>query len=342
MKGQRWIAALLLFLTLPLALAAQNAPKQRLILKDGSYQIVTKFEIKADHVHYFSAERQVWEDIPSALIDWDATAKWNKQHHRDNSTDNTPATADNSTQVSPSGDGALSEAAKLDAEAAAERADLRSRTPRVAPGLHLPEQDGVFVLDNFQDIPELVHLDQTSGNVNRDPGHNVLRAAMNSFHGAQEPVRIAGQAAKVRVHVDDPALYVSLDTPEQQAPEAAMVVDTHGASSAQDKNQYSSPDSRYSIVRVDVRPGERFIGAVRISRLGAVAQSEDIIPTNAEILPGKHWMKLTPKEPLPVGEYALMEILGPGLVNLDVWDFGVSPNAPENKHPVTPIKDGAD
>ncbi len=219
MNLRRCITAALLLL-LPLALAAESG-RQRLILKDGSYQVVTKYEIRAGDVHYFSAEREVWEDIPSNLIDWDATAKWNKQHHRDNATDDTPATADNSTQVASSGDGGLSEAAKLDAEAAAERADLRSLTPRVAPGLHLPDQDGVFVLDNFQDIPELVHLDQTSGNVNRDPGHNVLRAAMNSFHGAQEPVRIAGQAAKVRVHVDDPVLYVSLDTPEQEAPEAA-------------------------------------------------------------------------------------------------------------------------
>jgi hypothetical protein len=108
----------------------------------------------------------------------------------------------------------------------------------------------------------------------------------------------------------------------------------------QDKNQYSSPDSRYAILRVDVHPGQRVIGAVRISRVGTVTQNEDIIPTTSEILPGKHWMKLTPKDPLPVGEYALMEILGPGVINLDVWDFGVSPNAPENLHPITPIHDG--
>jgi hypothetical protein len=63
------------------------------------------------------------------------------------------------------------------------------------------------------------------------------------------------------------------------------------------------------------------------------------VPTKAEILPGKHWMKLTPKEPLDIGEYALMEILQPGMVNLDVWDFGVSPNAPENAHVITPVKD---
>jgi hypothetical protein len=326
---------------------AQAAARQRLILKDGSWQIVTKYEIHGDRVRFYSAERDDWEEIPYSLIDWDATKKWNQDH--------TPGAAppagapapmarpqpDNQSQTPGSGDTGMNEAAKVDAEAAAERADIKARVPLVAPGLHLPDEDGIFVLDNFQSIPELVRLDQTSGNVNRSAAHNVLKAAIDSFHGAQEPIRINGQAAPVRLHVNDPALYVALDTTTSDiAPESAMMVDTHGASSVQDKNQFSSPDSRYAIVRVDVRPGERVIGAVRISRLGKATQSEDIVPTTAEILPGKHWMKLTPKEPLAVGEYALMEILAPGVINLDVWDFGVSPNAPENKHPITPIQDG--
>jgi hypothetical protein len=325
---------------------AQAAAKQRLILKDGSWQIVTKYEVHGDRVRFYSAERDDWEEIPYNLIDWDATKKWNQDHTPGATPPSAPAPMarpqpDN--QTANPGDAGLNDAAKIDAEAAAERADLKARVPLVAPGLHLPEEDGIFVLDTFQSIPELVRLDQTSGNVNRSAAHNVLRAAIDSFHGAQEPIRINGQAAPVRTHVDDPVLYVSLNsTTDDVTPESAMMVDTHGASSVQDKNQYSSPDSRYAIVRVDVRPGERVIGAVRISRLGQTTQSVDIVPTTAEILPGKHWMKLTPKEPLPVGEYALMEILGPGVINLDVWDFGVSPNSPENKHPITPVNDGQD
>jgi hypothetical protein len=328
--------------------AAQTPVRQRLILKDGSYQIVTKYEVHGDRVRFYSAERADWEEIPYNLIDWDATNKWNQQHQPGAEPPAAPQPANQSPGQTPSdttspGDNGLNEAAKVDAEAAAERADLKARIPLVAPGLHLPEEDGIFVLDTFQGIPELIRLDQTSGNVNRSAAHNVLRAAIDSFHGAQEPIRIDGQAAPVRAHVDDPVLYVSLDsTTDNVASESAMMVDTHGASSVQDKNQYSSPNSRYAVVRVDVRPGERVIGAVRISRLGKTTQSEDIVPTNAEILPGKHWMKLTPKEPLPVGEYALMEILAPGIINLDVWDFGVSPNSPENKHPITPVRDGQD
>jgi hypothetical protein len=317
--------------------SAQHFSGKRLILKDGSYQIATKWEVHGDRVRYYSAERAQWEEIPWNLIDWPATDKWNKEHEP--GAQPSPA-AETPGAVTPAEE--QKEAAAIDAAVAAERADQRARTPLVAPGLHLPDRDGIFVLDNFQSIPELIHLDQSTGNVNRDASHNVLRAAIGSFSGAKEPVRINGQAARVRLHVDDPALYVSLDAgnAEDVAPEDAMMVNTHGANSLPNKDEYSSPDSRYAIVRVDVQPGERVIGALRISRAGNATQSEDIIPTKAEILTGKHWMKLTPKDPLPIGEYALMEILAPGVINLDVWDFGVSPNAPENKHPITPIKEG--
>lgn len=313
---------------------------KRLILKDGSYQVVARYEIKGDRVRYLSVERSEWEEVPYALVDWPATDKWNKAH-----TPGASATPNSAPENQPSGagnpDAASNEAAVIDAEAAAERAEQKARTPVIAPGLRLPDQDGIFVLDYFQSIPELIHLDQSTGNVNREASHNVLRAAITSFSGAKEPVRIDGQAAKVRVHVDDPVLYVSLDmnNGEQVAPESAMMVDTHGASSKADKDSYSSPDSRYTIVRMDVRPGERVIGAVQISRAGNATQTADVVPTKAEILPGKRWMKLTPKVNLEIGEYALMEILGPGQINLDVWDFGVSPNSPENKHPITPVKD---
>lgn len=347
MRSSRFIPSALLLVALgappvpaqraPLAKpgAEQNVYRKRLILKDGSYQVVTKWEVKKDRVRYYSAERAEWEEVPNDLVDWPATEKWNREH-QPGATPPPPITVPSATTH----DEQQKEAAAIDAAAAAERADQQARIPLVAPGLHLPDRDGIFILDNFQSIPELVHLDQSSGNVNRDQNHNVLRAAIGSFSGAKEPVRIDGQAARVRVHVEDPVLYVSLNTgnSEEVAPEDAMMVNTHEANS-QNKDDYSSPDSHYAIVRVDVRPGERVIGALRINRAGDASQSADIVPTKAEILPGKHWMKLIPKEPLPIGEYALMEIIQPGVINLDVWDFGVSPNAPENKHPITPLKD---
>jgi hypothetical protein len=78
------------------------------------------------------------------------------------------------------------------------------------------------------------------------------------------------------------------------------------------------------------------VDSLRISLLGTGHTQRDVVETRAEVLPGGHWMKLTPLQPLDFGEYALIEVLGPNAVNLDVWDFGVHSDAPENVEAIHP------
>src|SRR5512143_1335257 len=55
----------------------QKSPSyKRLILKDGSYQPISKYRIDGKLVHYFSAERHEWEEVPYSLVDWISTEKY--------------------------------------------------------------------------------------------------------------------------------------------------------------------------------------------------------------------------------------------------------------------------
>jgi hypothetical protein len=326
------LSGLLLFAAAPSA--CPQPARDRLILKDGSYQLITKYEMKGDRVRYFSAERDEWEEMPADLVDWPATEKWKHDH-------DFSGKAAKSGTVDPNDPGQV-EAAKIDAEEFAARNEELARMPLISPGLRLPDESGVWALDTFQGQSELVHALQANGDLNRASEHSILRSAVGSASGAKELIRIEGATAKVQLHVSDPVLYISLDVPpgrdEEEAPASALTVDTHGANAAKDKNSHSSPDSRYAIVRLISNKNLRIATAAEVYRIDQANHSEDIIETTKELLPGARWMKITPKVPLLIGEYALVEILSPREINVDVWDFGVNPRARENKDARAPME----
>jgi len=151
---------------------------RRLILKDGSYQLVTKYEVKGDRVRYMSAARDDWEELPTSLVDWPATEKYEKDR---------------------AAGASVPEAVQLDKELEQERAQEEARLPQVAPGLRLPEDSGVFLLDSFQGETQLDEIQQTAGDVNRNTKGNIFRGAINPVAGVKQTIEIDGAHAAVVV-----------------------------------------------------------------------------------------------------------------------------------------------
>jgi len=298
-------------LDIPDPAQSQQPERQRLILKDGSYQIVLGYKVVGAVVQYRSAERSgEREEIPLALVDLPATERWKREHE--------PGYQAPPPVLSP--------------ELAKEEAARAASTPFVAPDLRLPEEDSVLALDNFQNTPELVPMPQQASDLNKETAHATQKIAINPASSAHRIEELRSSKSDIQLHVADPVFYVRIGKDETLADSRpAITVDTHGASSAgRPTPGAGSATSGYVIERVDVRYDSRVVDSFRILQLGIGRPQPDVIEMKSEPLPGNQWLKLTPVTPLEFGEYALVEVLSSHELNLDVWDFGVHPTALEN------------
>lgn len=293
-----FLAAAILAPVLCLSQVPTPTQARRLILKDGSYQSVTKYEIHGERVRYFSAERGEWEEVPKALIDWDATDKFEQGREQG--------------KLAP-------EAVELDKQLEAERKAEQARSPQVAPGLRLPDEGGIFLLDTYQNQPQLAELQQSGADLNKNTKSNILRSAINPLAGAKQTIELPGTHAKIQSHTTVPSIYINVDTNEG-APAAVR---------ATGEPPPLAPTERFKIIRIEVKGGKRVAGAVKIAVTGKMKTDERFVPATVTTMTGG-WVKLTPTEPLAAGEYAVAEMLGKDGMNLYVWDFGVNPSAPAN------------
>ena len=269
----------------PTGITPQQQTK-RLILKDGSFQMVTKYEIQGDHVHYLSAERYEWEDLPASLVDWDATKKYEAE---------------------------LSSGKRAHVETSEEREEREreeANSPEVLPGLRLPGTGGVFLLDQLNGKPELAEILQNGSELNQSANKkSVLRSTINPIGASKHSIELRRPHANIQSHVATPTIYVDID-------EGGL--------------NDIPVNGRFRIVRADIKKDVRVVGNLKVTFTGKTSQESNFIPTNVEKVGTGEWLKVTPAQPLPAGEYAVVEMLGPEELNLYVWDFGVNPQAPPN------------
>src|SRR2546430_3465818 len=185
------LAAMLIALACPHSWSQQN-PK-RLIMKDGSYQSATKWDVVGESVRYYSAERYDWEEVPKDMVDWPATDKYNSE--RAGQRDET-----------------IKEIAKAD------EADERE-APLIVPGLRLPNTGGVFLLDTLNNQPQLIELIQNGGELNKHTGRNILRAAINPLAlSSTQTIELKGEHARVQSHVTRPEIFLNVDPADSSIP----------------------------------------------------------------------------------------------------------------------------
>jgi hypothetical protein len=274
----------------------QQRKIRRLILKDGSYELISQYRIKSDRVQYLSSERREWEEIPYSLVDWPATEKYAKE-----------AAAEKQSR--------LSEITETETK---ERAVAEAQTPLVAPGIRLPAAGGVFLLDLFLRKPELNQLNQSGADINKNMGGNILRGIINPIASAKQMIELKGLHAEIQSHIADPSIYVSVDPDDPSADYTPETAKDH-----------------FRIVRCEEKKGNRVVGVVNIAVYGKVKQDARYVEIKVEPVSGR-WVKVSPAAPLPSGEYALVELLGKQEINTFVWDFGVNAAAPANTGSVKP------
>lgn len=163
-------------------------PTNRLILKDGSYQSVVKYEVQGDRVRYISAERYEWEEIPASLVDWDATKKY--------------------------ADDLASGKLRIHTETPEEREEREAEeanSPEIAPGLRLPGTGGVFLFEAYNAKPEAAEILQNGSEVNQNKKRSVLRSTINPIGSSKQYFELKGLHAQIQAHSGTPVLYVDID-----------------------------------------------------------------------------------------------------------------------------------
>lgn len=167
--------------------AASKFPHgMKLILKDGSFQLVREYHVEGDRVRYYSLERSDWEVIPADLVDWKATKK----------------VAEEDTQKDTA---LLSKAQRQDKERNPQTLDIDASL-EVAPGIFLPPGDHLFVFDGKAVLP--LPQVQTTSKISKI---RVLERAMVPIVPNRHSISIPGAHAKLRIRSTQPEFYLRTD-----------------------------------------------------------------------------------------------------------------------------------
>jgi hypothetical protein len=158
---------------------------KKLILRDGSFQLVREYTRQGDRVRYWSVERSAWEEIPASLVDWDATQK-----------------AEAEQQANDKELAQKIKASQLKALTAGIDSD---RSLEIRPGVILPDEAGLYALDGLK----VSTMEQDLAVSRMNKGREVARIAsgVGPLISSRHEIEIAGKRAKLRIGASEPEFY---------------------------------------------------------------------------------------------------------------------------------------
>jgi hypothetical protein len=261
---------------------------KKLVLKDGSFQLVRGYSRNGERVRYLSAERGDWEEIPAATVDWDATARAEAEEHKEEE--------------------ALAKRVRAQEQAQRIEAVMDvDASLQVAQGVFLPPGEGMFLIQGKSVTP----LEQVGSEVKTDK-KQFLKQVLSPIPivPSKQNVRIPGARAKTRVTAAQLEFYLREAPPDPNRTTPIVKSSRPGE---------SGPE--VELVRATVKGDKRQLESIRSLFGQQMDTKRDTISIERwEIAPTV--FRFTLSQPLPPGEYALAEILPDGM-NLYVWDFGV-------------------
>ena len=269
---------------------------KKLVLKDGSFQLVRSYERQGEKVRYLSAERGDWEELPSAMVDWEATAK--------------AAAADDAAATS-----LVEHIHQQQVESAADVPKDVDASLRVGAGVFLPDGEGMFAVEG----KTVTRLEQTGANTKLDKKRAIEQVISPvPVVPSKRNVVLAGEKAKIRIVPGrDPVEFFLRELPIDPETGSAIVRSANPGDSAPE----------VELVRATVKGGKRQLESIR-------ALFGEKLGTDRQIVSLQRWdvaptvFRFTLSETLAPGEYALAEILPDG-INMFVWDFGVDAGSTE-------------
>jgi hypothetical protein len=189
------------------SLSPPDLPRgKKLILKDGSFQLVREYQVDGDRLRYYSIDSSQWDEMPADLVDWDKTKAVAAEEA---SRDAAAVAKARATEVAR-------HAQPLDIDASVE----------AAPGVFLPPGEGLFSFDG-KTVLKLAQASIDSKLVKKKVVEQIFVPV--PIVPTQHNITIHRPHAEYRVENGQPEFYMRLA--DAQEPDLELIrATTHGDS----------------------------------------------------------------------------------------------------------------